>query len=524
VKKCSRKIILVTLAACLGRLIAFAQITPQQLQQFVASGKNINAAGIKFPSQVREFYGLLHYSTAWVQKENEGNRNIFFDALQLAAGLGLQQRDYQFNYIESFKKGAITLQNADDSLQAEMRITDAALHFYNDVAYGNTTPALGYNGLKDAGDCKNTPALLANHIAKNLLQLLIAHAPSTLPEIAAIENKIQWFIKVMAASDFAETIIASKKVNNTNQELIIKLYQLGIVDAANKKLPDTVVKQKLREAQRQFNLLADGVLRSTIMQELNVPLAVRLQQLNLAINYYRWLNCFVQNQPVIVVNIPAAYLKVYQNNGVLLQMRVVVGKKSTPTPTLSSRVNEVVLYPYWHVPYSIATRELLPAIKRNPAFVDAGNYQILNGAGNIMDPYSINWRALSPGYFPYTIRQSTGCDNALGLLKLNFYNPFSVYLHDTPNKNLFSMNKRYFSHGCMRLQNPMELGHLVLKNNAIAIDTLSQKGCLRNQAPVTVPASQHLPVIVWYNPAGVDSMGRVLFFEDVYGRFDWMKK
>jgi L,D-transpeptidase YcbB len=205
-------------------------------------------------------------------------------------------------------------------------------------------------------------------------------------------------------------------------------------------------------------------------------------------------------------------------------MRMIVGKKTTPTPTLSSRVDEVVLYPYWHVPYSIATKELLPAIKRSASFVDAGNYQILNSAGKIMDPYAINWHALSRNYFPYTIRQSTGCDNALGLLKLNFYNPFSVYLHDTPNKNLFSMNKRYFSHGCMRLQNPMELGHLVLKNNGIAIDTLSQKGCLRNQAPIVVPAPEHLPVIVWYNPAGVDSTGRVLFFEDVYGKFEWMKK
>ncbi|MEP7254676.1 MAG: L,D-transpeptidase family protein, partial [Ferruginibacter sp.] len=161
-----------------------------------------------------------------------------------------------------------------------------------------------------------------------------------------------------------------------------------------------------------------------------------------------------------------------------------------------------------------------PAIKRDPGYIDAGNYQVLNKSGKIIDPYTVNWHALSAGYFPYIIRQSTGCDNALGLLKLNFYSPFGVYLHDTPNKNLFMLNKRFFSHGCMRMEKPMDLGHLVLKNNVIAIDTLEQKGCLLNQAPIIVHADEHMPVIVWYNPAGIDKNGRLLFYEDVYGKFD----
>lgn len=227
----------------------------------------------------------------------------------------------------------------------------------------------------------------------------------------------------------------------------------------------------------------------------------------------------VQIQPVIVVNIPAAYLKVYDKNKVLLEMRMVVGKKSTPTPTLISTVDEVVLYPYWHVPFSIATKEILPILKRNPGYINTGNYQVLNAAGKITDPYSVNWNSLSSSNFPYLIRQSTGCDNALGLLKLNFYNPFGVYLHDTNGKKYFNNNRRYLSHGCMRMQKPMELGHLLLKNNSIAIDTLEQKGCLRNQSPVIVHANEHLPVVVWYNPAGIDSAGRVLFYEDVYGIF-----
>jgi murein L,D-transpeptidase YcbB/YkuD len=202
---------------------------------------------------------------------------------------------------------------------------------------------------------------------------------------------------------------------------------------------------------------------------------------------------------------------------------MIVGKKTTATPTLASTVKEVILYPYWHVPYKIATRELLPRIKRNPAYIDAGNYQVLNRSGQIVNHRAVNWRSYSTSYFPFIIRQSTGCDNSLGLLKLNFNNPFAVYLHDTPSKNLFMLNKRFFSHGCMRMERPMELGHLVLRHNAVAIDTLEQKGCLKNQAPVHVTADVEMPVVVWYNPAGIDASGHIVYYEDIYGKFEWSR-
>ena len=523
-KNSNRKNRLAMLVAFVWSFAGFAQITPAGLQQFISDDKDISNAEIKYSSEVKEFYARLNYQTAWIQKENKSSCDIFLGILKQSAGLGLREKDYQFNYIESLRNSTVRFQNTDDSLEADVRITDAAIHFYNDIAYGNTKPALGYNGLKYVPGCRNIPALLADYISKNLLQLLITHLSPALPEITAMENKISWFLTVLNDSNFSEAIITSNKVTVTNKPLISKLYQLGILDSFNKILPDSTLKQKVKEAQRQFNLLNDGVLRTTIMQQLNVPMSERLQQLNLSVNYYRWLYCLIQNQSVIVVNIPAAYLKVYRNSEVMLEMRMIVGKKSTPTSTLASTVNEVILYPYWHVPYSIATKELLPAIKRNSGYIDAGNYQVLNKAGKIVNPYSVNWHALSTKYFPYIIRQSTGCDNALGLLKLNFYNPFGIYLHDTPTKNLFMQNKRFFSHGCMRMEKPMELGHLVLKNNPIAIDTLEQKGCLRNQAPIIVPADEHMPVIVWYNPAGIDSTGRVLFYEDVYGKFDWMRR
>ena len=506
--------------ALLWSLTAASQINPVLLQQYISDHSNIANSGINYPSDIKEFYEGLNYQTAWIQKENKNNCDIFLGLLRQSSSFCLRDSDYQYSFIEDFRRGSIDLQNLNDSLLAEMRITDAAIHFYRDIAYGNSKPVFGFYGLDYTPGCHHIPRLLATYISQNALQSLITRLSPVLPEISALTRKANGFLKIMADSNFNETRILSANVNAANKPLIQKLYQLGIIDSAYSTLPVNILKQKVKEAQRQFNLLADGILRSTILDELNVPLSERLWQLNLAVNYYRWLICLVQQQPAIIVNIPATILRIYHNDTVTLEMRVIVGKKSTPTPTLASTVSEVILYPYWHVPYSIATRELLPSIKRNPGFIDAGNYQVLNNTGKIMDHYSINWNALSTRNFPYLIRQSTGCDNALGLLKLNFYNPFGVYLHDTPNKSLFTLNKRFFSHGCMRMEKPMELGHLVLKNNHVAIDTLELKGCLRNQSPINVEADEHMPVIVWYNPAGIDSTGRVVFYDDIYNRFN----
>ena len=244
------------------------------------------------------------------------------------------------------------------------------------------------------------------------------------------------------------------------------------------------------------------------------------QALVKGISTVRWLyGLRQQNRAVIVVNIPSATLLVYNAKEVLLSSKVIVGKMSTHTPLLCSQVTEVVLYPYWMVPATIATRELLPMIKRNPGYIDANGFQVLSGNGKILNPYSIDWSVLSAGNFPYVLRQSTGCDNSLGLVKLNFYSPYDVYLHDTPWKKLFAFDKRFFSHGCIRVEKAIELGRFVLDDNAMAIDTLTEKGCLYHQRPINVPVKEKIPVCVLYNTAWVDAAARVRFYKDVYKRF-----
>lgn len=517
-KNIDRIKLLLLLAAFFPVLAAQAQLNSSTLRPYVEDEKALNAAGLKFISSVKQFYTATDYQPVWLRPDN--SLSLLLDQLSLAHTRGLEERDYQYEFIRAWRNRNYSMPALGDSVNAELLFTDAAIHFYNDIAHGNTRPSFGYNGLNYTPARINIPAVVKEYISNKKLTALADKLEAPLPEIAAMEKMIGRLDAVMNDSSFSEVNIKTTKISVTNTALVTRLEQLGVVENSTGKLTDTLLKVKLKEAQRLFNVLADGVLRNTTLNELNTSLSARRKMLKLSLNYYRWLYCLAESQPVIVVNIPATVLKVYRGRNIMLQMKVIVGKRSTPTPTLTSTVKEVILYPYWHVPHSIATKELLPSIKANPGFIDAGNYQVLNSAGKILDPYSVNWHSFSASYFPVTIRQSTGCDNALGLLKLNFYNPFGVYLHDTPKKSLFMTNERFYSHGCMRMEKPMEIGHLVLKNNARAIDTLEQKGCLRNQSPIYVKADEQMPVVVWYNPAGLDNTGKLVLYRDVYGKFN----
>jgi L,D-transpeptidase YcbB len=499
--------------------LAIAQVNPVALKQYIQTEDLKISCGITHEKELKEYYSIINYNLSWIGEENDYNRQILLDLVRDAGQQGLNRQDYHPEFIGTFSGNPAILKTARDSIIAEIKFADAAIHFFSDFMQGNVTPALRYDGLNYSPSCHNVPKLLAQCILNNQLCLLDKWEPP-FQEIKFLREKIQLIHNRQFMNTAREEKIISSEVSHQNKPLLTKLYQLGISDF-NIQTSDSVVKEKVKEAQRQFNLHPDGVLHSSTLTRLNVPVNIRLQELSLAINYYRWLFCLARQQRIIVVNIPATVLKVYYNTSSLMEMKMILGKPSTPTPTLSSIVSEVILYPFWMVPNSIATKELLPAIKKDPGFIDANNYQVFNSQGKIINPYTINWEELNTANFPYTIRQSTGCDNALGLIKLNFYNPFGVYLHDTPSKSLFTQGKRFFSHGCMRMEKPMDLGHLILKNNSIAIDTLTEKGCIKKQSPVVVPAVEKMPVVVWYNPVGTDTSGRVIWYEDIYRKFNW---
>jgi murein L,D-transpeptidase YcbB/YkuD len=234
-------------------------------------------------------------------------------------------------------------------------------------------------------------------------------------------------------------------------------------------------------------------------------------QIARALDYYRWISHF-HFKKYIVVNIASGMLHYYEQDSMILEMKVVTGTPSTPTPRFATYCNQVILYPYWNVPQSIALNEILPLCKKGAGVLDFMNMQVINAKGNVIDHKTLNWKAFSKKNFPYRFRQSTGCDNALGVIKLNLTSPYSVYLHDTNMKLAFASSKRYFSHGCIRIEKPVALIKYLLQGD---FDEDLLAACIRGQVPVVKPVHDPVPAFVIYSTTDVQT-GKLNYYPDIY--------
>jgi murein L,D-transpeptidase YcbB/YkuD len=229
-------------------------------------------------------------------------------------------------------------------------------------------------------------------------------------------------------------------------------------------------------------------------------------------NYRKFL--WINSQPeCIIVNIPEAVATYYKNGLPVIMMRSVVGRKKSPTPLMATYLTSIVTFPYWNVPFAIAGKELLPKVQENENYLEQHNFEIVDAKGNPVDDSELNWNDYNEKNFPYFFRQATGLDNSLGVLKFNLDNPFSIFLHSTSQKSSFAKDYRFLSHGCIRLEKPLELADALLRGK---LDLKELKEGKKNVLPKTLELPSKIPVFITYIPVKVND-GKVSFLNDVYG-------
>lgn len=257
-------------------------------------------------------------------------------------------------------------------------------------------------------------------------------------------------------------------------------------------------------------------MKSPFLASGQEQLRKEVADLSLSMEQWRWEN----QDPTaryILVNIPAYRLTLVDGDSLEFESRVIVGTPYFPTPVLDGRISNFIVYPSWNVPRGIATRELLPKIRNDSAYLDIHSYHVLDIKGRTVHPDSVDWTALGANYFPYLIRQAPGPFNAMGLLKFNFVNNYNIYLHDTNAKGLFDANNRALSHGCIRIERALELArHMVSRENPYCSprdfdrfmqDELSRQVSLK---PVDLR--------IRYITCETEADGRVVCHPDIYGR------
>lgn len=240
---------------------------------------------------------------------------------------------------------------------------------------------------------------------------------------------------------------------------------------------------------------------------------IRIVEVNLD-RWRREQNPFARGY--VLVQIPSFMVYVVENDNVLLASRIIVGEPETPTPELTSTITRVVTYPYWHVPRKIAVKEYLPAIQQDIGVLQQNNFEVIDRAGKVLNPDSIDWLSFSADNFPVSLRQKEGPENALGVIKFEFKNPYAVFLHDTNARRLFRESNRAFSHGCIRMEQAESLAHYLVTGKIGGKSTRLTE-LLTRQERHFIKLSAPIPIYIRYFTAEVLE-GELRIYMDLYNK------
>jgi L,D-transpeptidase YcbB len=290
--------------------------------------------------------------------------------------------------------------------------------------------------------------------------------------------------------------------------------ELAATAATTDPLYDADLHAAVKNFQAHHRLTDDGVIGRGTLEAMNVSADARVGQLRVNLERARWvvgglLDTFV------LVNLPAFKVYVIRERKNVWETRAQIGRAARQTPTFRADMRYLVLNPDWTVPPTILAQDVLAGMRKGQNTIAKKNLTIFDDRGKPVDPATIDWENATPRTFRYTLRQPPGPDNALGRVKFIFPNPHSIFLHDTPSRELFAADQRTFSSGCIRIENPLDLARLLLEGNATWTPTKMQD-VLDSKQQQTINLATPLQVLIVYWTASVGATGEVRFAKDVY--------
>ena len=462
------------------------------------------------PSQsaLREFYSARKFATLWIS-ENKGYSRSALTAvgeLKNAGDWGLDEAAYHVAPPQTT--------NAETLADAELRLSSAILAYVNAAQGGRiVSPATQLSSYLDRKPSLTDPLTVLNSIAASArpeLYLLSFH-----PQHEEF-RRLQRAFQAERAEQRAAVLVKLPKsgpdlrVGTAHHDVVLLRQRLGVGAG---EVFDRALASAVEDFQRERSLSPiDGTVGRKTRNALNAISVSRIETLRANMEQWRWMPANL-GRDHIVVNIPSFQAAFIQSGIAVFEERVVVGKQASQTPIFSADLRTIVLHPRWRVPETIMLRELLPGLIAGRTLERRG-FQLWRH-GKQINSSTINWRKAD--LRAYEIYQASGDDNALGNVKFLFPNKHSVYLHDTPAKHLFETGARAFSHGCVRLRNPMRLAQLLLwQDKALTserVEALMDSGPLDN----AIHLEKRVPVHLTYFTAWAGEDGRVRLMPDIYG-------
>jgi L,D-transpeptidase YcbB len=463
------------------------------------------------------FYAGRGYEPVWTGRADRARRAALIDALGRAGDHGLPVAAYDLTGLQAGFDGVAT---EADRGRLEAQASRAFLAYADDVQSGVIDdPSRLHPMIELVTPRRDRLAQIEAFARSDPGRYLRALPPDTADYAGLMAEKLR-LEQVLGAGGWGPRVPGDKlEPGQTGAGVIAlrdRLHRLGYLPATASAVYDGALQRAVQTFQQDRGLAPDGVAGPATLRAINRSPEEQLQSVIVGMERARWLN-----RPLgarhILVNIADFGVRVVDGGSVTFETRVIVGetREDHQTPEFSDMMTHMTVNPTWNVPRSIAVREYLPMLQRNP---NAASHLTLHAPnGQRIGRAGIDFAAYTPATFPYALKQPPSEANALGLVKFMFPNPYNVYLHDTPTKNLFARSQRTFSHGCVRVQEPFELAHVLLAPQAGDPEAVFD-AALQTGRETTIDLAEPVPVHLIYRTAWADERGRTQYRTDVYDR------
>lgn len=457
-------------------------------------------------NQLRNFYNSRNFQFAWFSEKGLSEQTkVLYDLdknFRSTRGDSSANLKALQNRIDRLLLLDTVIKEADSNLrQLEYKLTSHFFSFVREAYSGNVDPAKlqWYIPRK-----KIDAVAVLDSLIRDKGEMQTADVPLNAYYFSLNKELSRWSA-IAKKNDWPALVLKSiLNLQEGDSSAVVKAFKLRLIDFGALSPADTTafytksIDTAIKKAQLQFGQAGTGKPGTALMNSLNMPVKKRIEQILINMERMRWIPVMPEGK-FLLVNIPEYKLHVFENRKEVLNMGIVVGKEAHQTVIFSNTLKNVVFSPYWNVPASIVKAEILPAIAKNKRYLAQHQMEIYGKSNSLP-----------------LIRQKPGNSNSLGRVKFLFPNSYSIYLHDTPAKSLFTEQRRAFSHGCIRLSQPTSLAEYVLKDDP-QWTPVKIKAAMQQNKETWVRVKQPIPVFITYFTSWVDQKGMLNFRDDLYG-------